>query len=239
MNKGPNRPLSEEKEWQYRSIFDAATDGLIINDLETSLVVEANPAACAMHGYTREEFIGLQLTAFIHPDSQHGFSEVIRAFQSDGVFDTRTLPVSRDGSTFYAEWHGTAFTYQGRPCLLGMVRDVSERIQAEQLLRQGVETRTHEQATLLEISHTLAFTLELQPGLILDKLRKIIEYTQGGLFALEDSTLVTLAMRGTLQLEQSAPISIHLNTPENTDALFNGHRPILIANMWSKDPQAQ
>jgi two-component system nitrate/nitrite sensor histidine kinase NarX len=239
VKKVPNRSLSEEKEWQYRSIFDAANDGLIITDLETGLVVEANPAACRMHGYTREEFIGLQLTAFIHPDSQQGFSEVIRAFQSDGVFDTRTLHVCRDIKTFYAEWRGTAITYQGRPCLLGIVRDVSERIQAEQLLRQGVETRTHEQATLLEISHTLAFTLELQPGLILDKLRKIIEYTHGGLFALEDSTLVTLAMRGTPQLEQSAPISIHLNTPENTDALFNGHRPILIANIWSKNPQAQ
>ncbi|MCX6035351.1 MAG: PAS domain S-box protein [Chloroflexi bacterium] len=239
MKKSRNSPPSKEKEWQYRSIFDAANDGLIITDLETGLVVEANPAACMMHGYTREEFIGLQLTAFIHPDSQQGFSEIIRAFQSDGVFDTRTLHVCRDIKTFYAEWRGTAITYQGRPCLLGIVRDVSERIQAEQLLRQGVETRTHEQATLLEISHTLAFTLELQPGLILDQLRKIIEYTHGGLFALEDSTLVTLAMRGTPQLEQSAPIRIHLNTPENTDALFNEHRPIRIADVWSEDPQAQ
>ena len=92
----------------------------------------------------------------------------------------------RDGATFYAEWHGTAFTYQGRPCLLGIVRDVSHRVQAEQLLHQRVETRTHEQARLLEISLTLASTLEFQPGLILDQLREIIEYTHGGLFALED-----------------------------------------------------
>src|SRR5215210_2175748 len=75
VNKSPNRPPSEEKEWLYRSIFDAANDGLIINDLETGLVVEANPAACMMHGYTRAEFIGLQLRAFIHPDSQHVFDE--------------------------------------------------------------------------------------------------------------------------------------------------------------------
>ena len=239
MNKGPNRPPSEDNEWQYRSIFNAPNDGLIINDLETGLVVEANPAACMMHGYTREEFIGLQLIAFIHPDCQHVFSEYIRAFQSHGVFDTRTLHVCRDGSTFYAEWRGTAFTYQGRPCLLGIVRDVSERIQIEQLLHQGVETRTHEQATLLEISHTLASTLEFQPGLILDQLREIIEYTHGGLFALEDSTLVTLAMRGTPQLEQSSPFRIHLQGPETLVALFNGHRPICIADVWSDNPQAQ
>jgi hypothetical protein len=45
VNKGPNRPPSENKEWQYRRIFDAAIDGLIINDLETGLVVEADLAS--------------------------------------------------------------------------------------------------------------------------------------------------------------------------------------------------
>jgi PAS domain S-box-containing protein len=35
--------------------------------LKTGLVVEANPAACTMHGYTREEFIGMHPTRFIHP----------------------------------------------------------------------------------------------------------------------------------------------------------------------------
>jgi len=102
-----------------------------------------------------------------------------------------------------------------------------------------LEQQVREQATLLAISHTLASTLELQPGLILDQLHEIIEYTHGGLFVLEDSTLVTLAMRGTPQLEQSAPICINLNTPETLTALFNGHRPILIDDVWSEDPQAQ
>ena len=239
MKKVRNDPLIEEKEWPYQSIFDAATDGLIITNLKTGRVIEANPAACRMHGYTREEFIGLPLTAFIHPDSQPRFSEVIRVLQSDGVFDTRTLHICRDSSTFYAEWRGTAFTYQGRPCLLGIVRDVSNRIRKEQELYQRVKTRTHEQATLLEISHTLASTLELQPGFILDQLREIIEHNRAGLFALEDSTLVTLAMRGTPQLEQSEPIRIRMQGPETLAALFNGHRPIRIANVWSDNPQAQ
>jgi signal transduction histidine kinase len=192
-----------------------------------------------MHGYARDEFIGLHFTVFIHPDSRKDFSENIRAFQSDGVFDMRALHVRQDGATFYAEWRGTSFTYQGRPCLLGVVRDISKRIQAEQNLHQRVETRTHEQAKLLEISLILASTLEFQPGLILDQLREIIEYTHGGLLALEDTTLVTLAMRGTPQLEQSTPIRIHLQGPETLAALFNGHRPIRIADVWSDNPQAQ
>ena len=74
MKNSPNRLQPDEKEWQYRNIFDTATDGLIISDLGTGLVVEANPAACMMHGYPRAEFIGLHLTAFIHPDSQQEFN---------------------------------------------------------------------------------------------------------------------------------------------------------------------
>lgn len=239
MNKDPNLLSSEEKESQYRSVFEATNDGLIINDLKSGLVVEANPAAWLMHGYTREEFIGLKLMEVIHPDSQYIFNESIEIFKSDGVFDIRVQHVHRNGSIFYAEWRGTPFVYQGRACLLGVVRDVSKRIQIELLLSQRVETRTHEQATLLEISHTLASTLELQPGLILDQVRKIIEYSHGGLFVLEDSVLVTLAMRGTGALEQSLPIRIQLNTPETLITLFNRHQPIRIADVSGDTLQAE
>jgi two-component system nitrate/nitrite sensor histidine kinase NarX len=238
MNKDTPLPNAEEKD-QYQSIFESANDGVIIFDLESRLVVEANPAAWLMHGYnTREEFVGMQLTTCIHPDNQQVFDESIRAFQPDSLFDTRALHVCRDGSTFFAEWRGTAFTHQGRLCLLGTVRDISKRIQIEQDLHERVEIRTHEQATLLEISHTLASTLELKPSLILDQLRKIINYSHGGLFALEGSSLVTLAMRGTDQLEQSKPIHIHLNAPETLVTLFNGHRPIRIADVWGDTSQA-
>ena len=48
MKNSRNSPPSEEKERPYRSIFDAANDGLIVTDLETSRVVEANPAAGAI-----------------------------------------------------------------------------------------------------------------------------------------------------------------------------------------------
>ena len=239
MKKDTPPTQSSETDLLYRSIFDAANDGLIIIDLETSRVVEGNPGACRMHGYTREEFIGLQLTAFLHPSNQYEFSEYIRTFQLDSAFDIRALHVYQDGSTFYAEWRGTVFTYQGRTCLLGIVRDVSKRIEAEQSLRQVVETHTHEQATLLEISHTLASTLELKPGLILDQLQEIIEYTHGGLFVLEGSKLISLALRGTPQLERSAPFLIQIPGSDTLDVLFNEHQPIRIANIRSDQPQAQ
>jgi two-component system nitrate/nitrite sensor histidine kinase NarX len=227
------------EELNYQSIFEAASDGLIVHDVETGRVVEANPAAGAMHGYAREDLIGLHSMTLIHPESQPVFDEYVQALQSGDVFQPLMVHVRRDGSPFYVEWRGTAFTYQGRPCLLSLVRDVSERVQAEQLLQQRVEARTREQSTLLEISQTLASALELQPALILDQLRVIVEYTYAGLFVLEDSALVALAMRGPQHVEQAVPFRVRLDGPETLAALFNGHRPIRIADVWSADPAAQ
>ncbi|MBN1810543.1 MAG: PAS domain S-box protein [Anaerolineae bacterium] len=229
--------MSEERT--YRSVFEAAGDGLIVHDVETGRVVAANLAAGAMHGYAPEDFIGLHSTAFVHPDSQPLFSKYVQAVQSGDVLLPLMVHVRRDRSPFYAEWRGTTFTHQGRPALLSVVRDVSNRVQAERLLQQQVKARTREQSTLLEISQTLASALEVQPALILDQLRVIIEYTHAGLFALEGSALVALAMRGPPQLEQTVPFRVRVDGPETLTALFNGHRPIRIADVWSADPAAQ
>lgn len=230
-------PVEDE---QYHSIFEAANDGLIIHNLETGLVIKANPAACKMHGYTHEEFIGQPLISFIHPDVWDIFNEYLSVFRSKGkLFDIRTLHKRSNGSTFYAEWRGTTITYQGQRCLIGMVRDISERVKVEQSLHQDVETHAREQAVLLELSYTLASTLEFRPGLILEQLHEMIGYAHGGFFAIEASSLVTLAMRGAKHLERSAPIHIPLNIPETLAILFNEHQPIRIADIWSNDPQAK
>jgi len=247
VNGSPIRP-SPEEEGRFRSIFESAADGLIIADLETEIVVEANPAALAMHGYAREDFIGLHPSAFIHPKSLPDFANSVRAIRSGAAIHTQVLHVRRDGSTFHGEWRGTAFTYLGQLCLLGMVRDVSRRIQAEQRLRLHVAARTREQSALLKTFHTLASTLELQPGLILEQLRGIIEYAQAALFSLTDLTLTALAVRvspglsmgrGPQQLEQAAPFQVRLVGPEALAGLFNSHRPIRIADVTSADPAAE
>jgi PAS domain S-box-containing protein len=230
---------AKEREQRYQSIFETASDGLIINDLETGLVVEANPAACTMHGYARKEFIGMHPTRLIHPDSSHQFTQYIQAVQSHGVYVTLQVHMRRDGSHFYAELSGTVYTDQGRSYLLSVVRDVSQRVRSEQRLQQRVEARTREQSTLLEVSQTLASALELQPGLILDQLRVIIDYSHAGLFRLEDSTLAALAVRGPQLLEQAMPFQIRLQSPEALTMLFNERRSTRIADVQSSDPPAQ
>ena len=236
----PKSQLSTaDQEQPYRIIFEAASDGMIISDIETGRVVDANPSAIAMHGYTREEFIGLHLTAYIHPDSQRLFTEVAEGTQSGSIFDVPAVHLHKDGSSFYVDVRRTAIPFQARPCLLSIVRDVTERINAERLLHARVELHTREQATLLEISQTLASALELKPGLILDQLRVLIEYTHAELFVLEGTAMVALAVRGSQLLEETVPFRIKLEGAETLLRLFNQHQPDRIADVWSADPSAQ
>jgi PAS domain S-box-containing protein len=232
---------AEDKEQQYRIIFESASDGMIISDLETGRVVDANPAAIAMHGYTREEFIGLHLTDYIHPDSQRMFTKsAIDAQLKANIFDVPAVHLRKDGSSFYVDVRRTKIPFQARPCHLSIVRDVTERIAAERLLHERVELHTREQSTLLEISQTLASALELKPGLILDQLRVLVEYTHAELFVLDGTAMVALAVRGSQRLEETVPFRIRLKGPETLMKLFNAHQPDRIADVWSaSDPSAK
>ncbi len=223
----------------YHDVFSAAGDGMIINDVETGCVVDANPVAIAMHGYTRAEFIGIDPASYISPNSEREFSTDLQAVWPDHVFETHSVHARRDGSKFHVEVRRTALIHQGRPCLLSVVRDISKRMQTEQLLRHRVEIASREQAILLEVSQTLASALQLKPGLILDQLRAILDYTQAGLFALEGSDLVPLAVRGPQPLEQAVPFRIRMNGPETLTALFKDNAPIRIADVSGPDSAAQ
>jgi two-component system nitrate/nitrite sensor histidine kinase NarX len=231
------RPQEEAEPFQ--ALFDAAPDGLILNEVETGQVILANPAAWAMHRATRGEFVGSLPETFIHPDSQTTLKNYLQAFRSATLSETHILHFRRDGSTFHGEWRGTALPYRGRPCALSAVRDASQRIQADQTLQQRVEAHTREQAALLAISHTLASTLELQPGLILEQLQGIIEFGHATLFRLKDSTLSSLGVRGPQRLEQSGPFQVRLADPETHAVLYNGHRPTRIDDLVSGDPAAE
>src|SRR5690348_189328 len=47
-----------EREEQYRGVFEAAIDGILVIELDESRLVEVNPSACELFGRTREEFPG-------------------------------------------------------------------------------------------------------------------------------------------------------------------------------------
>jgi len=222
----------------YRSIFESASDGIIISDLEEGKVLVSNPIAAEMHGYDQKAFCGLTLQRFVHEKSLPLFREYSRTIMQDGAFEKVAKHIRKDGSQFSVEWRAVAFKYHNQDCVLALLRDISKRILIEEKLKQKMRGRVQEQSTLLRISYALSSTLELQPQLILDQLKRLIDYSHASLFTLEDSTLITLSINGIDQLEEPLPYRVRLNGKKTLETLFNEHQPIRIANLASEDPDA-
>ena len=126
-----------EQEELYHSAFDATNDGLFIGDLDGT-IVEVNPAACNMYGYTHEEMIGLTGFHLNHPDS-HPLVEELNAKLPPPATRPLLLALRKDGTTFYTEGQVAVFPYRGKLHRVAAVRDITAQVQAEEQLREREE----------------------------------------------------------------------------------------------------
>jgi signal transduction histidine kinase len=134
---------------------------------------------------------------FIDPSSHHTFKEYVETVQAGRNFEAQAIDIRKDGTPFYIEVHGTGFTYKGKPHMLAVVRDITERVQAYEKLEQHVAERTRELSTLLDVSHNVASTLDLKLllGLILDQLKYVADYSGAAIRTVEGEGLSVLDMR--------------------------------------------
>jgi PAS domain S-box-containing protein len=218
-----------EREAQYRSIFESTSDGLLIIALDGELV-DANPAAARMHGYEAEDFAKLRPEQFIHPDSWPLFARFLEQVRAGETFRARAVDLRKDRTSFPVEILGTGFAYAGHHHALAVVRDITEEVQAYQLLEQRVEERTHELAKLLEVSAKISSTLELEPllGLILEQLRTVVDYAGASVIVLEDGTLRGLAHRGPIAREAFAEMQVMREDASDLWTALQAQGPLVI-----------
>lgn len=128
-----------QKEAQYRSIFEAVNDGITIYELETGNIVAVNPAQAKIHGYSVEEFMQLEPGSFIHPNCYYLFKDFIKTVKSGKQFSCQAIDLYKDGTEIDVEVIAVPYWQDGKLYALSVVRDISERKQAEIALQQSEE----------------------------------------------------------------------------------------------------
>lgn len=117
-------------EQRYQTVFNASVDGIALCTPD-GRIMDANPAFCRLHGYTREELLAAESFQFVHPDSLLRCWAFFEAASAGNDLSSEAQALRKDGTIFDIEVHGVSVRYGNEPHLLMIMRDITERKQAE------------------------------------------------------------------------------------------------------------
>jgi PAS domain S-box-containing protein len=119
-----------DSETLFRTVFESANDGILIQDL-AGWILEANTILCRRLGYAREELLRInvrQIDKTATEEQRRAW--LVTAVQTGGhMFEG--LQQRKDGSEIPVEVSSQLFDYHGKPAILGVARDITERKRAE------------------------------------------------------------------------------------------------------------
>jgi PAS domain S-box-containing protein len=149
-----NEPLLDGSQL-FRAVFDNALDAMLIAD-DAGQYVDANPAACALFGVSRDELLSSSLSRFIEPGREAETAQSWRSFlaagEQKGLFRIRRA----DGETRDLEYNAVANILPGRH--LSILRDVTER----QRFAAALSAQADELAAVNRIGRLLSAELDVR-----------------------------------------------------------------------------
>ena len=141
-----------EAEERYRTLFERAGDAIFI--MRGQYIVGANHAAAQMHGYTRDELLGMNLLDLYPPQHRELTSRNLKLAHRGQWIKLETEHQRKDGSVFAVEVSAGGILLGGQHHVLAFDRDITDRLRAESQ-RRALEAQLR-QAQKMEAVGTLA-----------------------------------------------------------------------------------
>ena len=125
-------------EQQYRRLFENAYDVIFVLDLAGNFVA-VNKAAERISGYRRSELLGMNIAELLDPpQAAYVFERIQRALGGETRAEFELPLRARDGRQLYLDVSAQLEFRHGRPAAIqGIARDITERKQLEERLRQA------------------------------------------------------------------------------------------------------
>jgi diguanylate cyclase (GGDEF)-like protein/PAS domain S-box-containing protein len=127
-------------EERYRALFESSLDAIMLVDTETFRIVDANPAAKEIYGWTRAELLAMKAHD-LSTEPEATKSAISEASARPRMIER--MHCRRDGTPFPVEIGYSVADFDGRRLVVASIRDVTERVEAtRERSRAEAEFRT-------------------------------------------------------------------------------------------------
>ena len=129
-----------ESEEKFSKAFRSSPDGISITDLQNGRFIEVNDGYCRLYGYSREEMLGhtsLELRIWETAADRRRVTDALLAHGAVRDLEVRSL--TRSGEPRVVLLSAELIDLRGERCLVSVLHDVTDRVQAEASLRESEE----------------------------------------------------------------------------------------------------
>jgi two-component system response regulator HydG len=156
------RKLTEEalrcSEEKFSKVFRLSPERISITTLKEGRYIDVNEEFLDFSEFSREEVIGRtsrELKVWIDPGERE---ELVKRLSEKGeVNNYETRFRNKKGEVRTVLWSAQVIDYGGKPCILALTRDITERKQAEEALQMEV-TSLKEHLLTDQLKHEEAFS---------------------------------------------------------------------------------
>jgi PAS domain S-box-containing protein len=120
-----------ESSSHYKVIFNSVGDAILIHEIGGRFL-EANRIACERLGYDRKELLRMTPVDIDYTKSRELVAKRVDEVRKLGHTFIETAHVSRDGTVFPVELSSRIIKYKGRPAVLSIARDITQRKHVEE-----------------------------------------------------------------------------------------------------------
>ncbi|MBI5632200.1 MAG: PAS domain S-box protein [Nitrospirae bacterium] len=122
-----------ESEERFREIFEQNDDALLIISPEAGEIIDVNPAAISLYGYTQQEFIAGGLPLILMPREYEQLRSEVRSVDAAGRLRiARIANRKKDGTIIIASVWGMAVQLKKSKVLFCSFRNITERLRLEE-----------------------------------------------------------------------------------------------------------
>lgn len=132
-----------ESEEKYRSLFDSNPDPVFVVDLKKKRILDANPRAEEVYGYTKPELLGRPIADLEPPDGMTGVCRFLNMPQAgECILFPKVRHIKKGGVPFFVNLHACRTHYRGKEAVIFSTTDITDMVEKDAQLIQASKMKT-------------------------------------------------------------------------------------------------